>query len=158
MQSGGRRQAAGGRRQPQATHTPGLLFHQSQPIGKSVIVQLIHAFQDDECLYMAMEYLPGGNLLTMLENFVVKEEWAQFYLAELIVALDVVHQVIAQTGAFLGTLWSTALPLGEALVNAQCHRHLFTPAMAALGPPRWGTSIAMSNRITFCSTPVAIQR
>lgn len=57
------------------------------------IVKLVHAFQDEQMLYMAMEYLPGGNLLTVLENFEVTEQWARIYVAELVLALDVVHEV-----------------------------------------------------------------
>src|ERR1700722_11299830 len=51
---------------------------------------LCYSFQDDSYLYLIMEYLPGGDLLTHilsqpLERLTEKE--AKFYISEIILAL-----------------------------------------------------------------------
>ncbi|XP_058458944.1 citron Rho-interacting kinase [Malaya genurostris] len=56
------------------------------------ITSLQYAFQDQECLYLVMEYLPGGDLLSlMIRVGIFDEELAQFYLAELTEALNSLH-------------------------------------------------------------------
>lgn len=57
------------------------------------IVRLHYAFQDDQYLYMVMEFMSGGDLVTVQENYDFPEEWARFYTAELIMALDVIHRM-----------------------------------------------------------------
>uniref|UniRef100_A0A8C9SL69 Rho-associated protein kinase n=1 Tax=Scleropages formosus TaxID=113540 RepID=A0A8C9SL69_SCLFO len=57
------------------------------------VVQLCCAFQDDRHLYMVMEYMPGGDLVTLMSNYDVPEEWAQFYTAEVVLALDAIHSM-----------------------------------------------------------------
>ncbi|KAK0424176.1 hypothetical protein QR680_008529 [Steinernema hermaphroditum] len=57
------------------------------------IVRLYYAFQDAKCLYMVMEYMPGGDLVTLISNYDINEQWAAFYIAELILAVDVIHAV-----------------------------------------------------------------
>uniref|UniRef100_A0A8C8HTL1 Rho-associated protein kinase 1 n=1 Tax=Oncorhynchus tshawytscha TaxID=74940 RepID=A0A8C8HTL1_ONCTS len=55
------------------------------------VVQLFYAFQDDRCLYMVMEYMPGGDLVNLMSNYDVPEKWARFYTAEVVLALDGIH-------------------------------------------------------------------
>ncbi|XP_030275570.1 citron Rho-interacting kinase isoform X4 [Sparus aurata] len=57
--------------------------------------QLLHAFQDKEHVYLAMEYLPGGDLMSLLNRYEDQfdESMAQFYLAELVEAIRAVHQL-----------------------------------------------------------------
>lgn len=56
------------------------------------ITSLQYAFQDQESLYLVMEYLPGGDLLSlMIRNGAFDEELAKFYLAELSLALNSLH-------------------------------------------------------------------
>ncbi|XP_055535356.1 citron Rho-interacting kinase [Wyeomyia smithii] len=58
------------------------------------ITSLQYAFQDQECLYLVMEYLPGGDLLSlMIRTGIFDEELAQFYLAELTEALNSLHSL-----------------------------------------------------------------
>ncbi|XP_061147532.1 citron rho-interacting kinase isoform X1 [Syngnathus typhle] len=59
------------------------------------IPQLFCAFQDDEHVYLTMEYLPGGDLLSLLNRYEEQfdESMAQFYLAELVEAIHGVHQL-----------------------------------------------------------------
>jgi len=47
------------------------------------IVGLICSFQDDQFLYLVMEYLPGGDLMTLLmKKDILTEEESKFYMAE----------------------------------------------------------------------------
>nr|XP_057910508.1 citron rho-interacting kinase isoform X2 [Doryrhamphus excisus] len=57
--------------------------------------QLFYAFQDEDHVYLAMEYLPGGDLLSLLNRYEDQfdESMAQFYLAELVEAIHAVHQL-----------------------------------------------------------------
>uniref|UniRef100_A0A667YDG1 Citron Rho-interacting kinase n=1 Tax=Myripristis murdjan TaxID=586833 RepID=A0A667YDG1_9TELE len=59
------------------------------------IPQLLCAFQDKEQVYLAMEYLPGGDLMALLNRYEDQfdESMAQFYLAELVEAIHAVHQL-----------------------------------------------------------------
>uniref|UniRef100_A0A0N4Z9Y1 Rho-associated protein kinase let-502 n=1 Tax=Parastrongyloides trichosuri TaxID=131310 RepID=A0A0N4Z9Y1_PARTI len=57
------------------------------------IVRLHYAFQDVKHLYMAMEYMPGGDLVSLMQSFEISEKWARFYLAEVCLALDAIHQM-----------------------------------------------------------------
>ncbi|XP_056323126.1 myotonin-protein kinase isoform X2 [Danio aesculapii] len=59
------------------------------------ITELHYAFQDDDYLYLVMHYYVGGDLLTLLSKFNdgLPEEMAQFYLAEMVMAIDSVHRL-----------------------------------------------------------------
>ncbi|KAG7461121.1 hypothetical protein MATL_G00206600 [Megalops atlanticus] len=59
------------------------------------ITTLHYAFQDDNYLYLVMDYYVGGDLLTLLSKFEdrLPEDMARFYLAEMVLAIDSVHQL-----------------------------------------------------------------
>uniref|UniRef100_A0A4W4EL58 non-specific serine/threonine protein kinase n=1 Tax=Electrophorus electricus TaxID=8005 RepID=A0A4W4EL58_ELEEL len=59
------------------------------------ITALHYAFQDENHLYLVMDYYVGGDLLTLLSKFEdrLPEDMAKFYLAEMVLAIDSVHQV-----------------------------------------------------------------
>lgn len=59
------------------------------------ITELHYAFQDDNYLYLVMDYYVGGDLLTLLSKFGdrLPEDMAQFYLAEMVLAIDSVHRL-----------------------------------------------------------------
>ncbi|XP_054707053.1 rho-associated protein kinase 2-like [Uloborus diversus] len=57
------------------------------------IVKLHFAFQDAKHLYMVVDYLPGGDLVTLMSNFDVPEKWAKFYVAEVVLAVDAIHSM-----------------------------------------------------------------
>uniref|UniRef100_A0A3Q3IFG4 Citron Rho-interacting kinase n=1 Tax=Monopterus albus TaxID=43700 RepID=A0A3Q3IFG4_MONAL len=59
------------------------------------IPQLFCAFQDKDHVYLAMEYLPGGDLMSLLNRYEDQfdKSMAQFYLAELVEAIHAVHQL-----------------------------------------------------------------
>ncbi|NWZ47092.1 MRCKA kinase, partial [Haliaeetus albicilla] len=59
------------------------------------ITTLHYAFQDENYLYLVMDYYVGGDLLTLLSKFEdrLPEDMARFYLAEMVIAIDSVHQL-----------------------------------------------------------------
>uniref|UniRef100_H3AX07 non-specific serine/threonine protein kinase n=1 Tax=Latimeria chalumnae TaxID=7897 RepID=H3AX07_LATCH len=59
------------------------------------ITQLHFAFQDENYLYLVMDYYVGGDLLTLLSKFgdPIPEDMAQFYLAEMVMAIHSVHKL-----------------------------------------------------------------
>ncbi|KAM4810450.1 citron Rho-interacting kinase [Rhinophrynus dorsalis] len=59
------------------------------------IPQLHYAFQDKDHLYLVMQYQPGGDLLSLMNRYDEQfdENMAQFYLAELVLAIHSVHQM-----------------------------------------------------------------
>ncbi|VDD95117.1 unnamed protein product [Enterobius vermicularis] len=58
------------------------------------IVKLYFSFQDSQCLYFVMEYVPGGDMmqLLILKGF-FEEDLAKFYIAELTCAIGYVHSL-----------------------------------------------------------------
>jgi serine/threonine kinase 38 len=58
------------------------------------IVELKCSFQDENFLYLVMEYLQGGDLMTLLmEKDILSEEMSCFYIAETILAIESVHNL-----------------------------------------------------------------
>jgi len=56
------------------------------------IVQLKSSFQDNKYLYLEMEFLPGGDLMTQLmKKDIFTENEARFYLSEIILGIESVH-------------------------------------------------------------------
>ena len=57
------------------------------------IVKLYYSFQDDEWLYLVMEYLAGGDMMTLLmRRDTLSEDEARFYCAQTVVALETIHK------------------------------------------------------------------
>ncbi|KAF3771232.1 serine/threonine-protein kinase cot-1 [Cryphonectria parasitica EP155] len=58
------------------------------------VVKLYTTFQDTKFLYMLMEFLPGGDLMTMLIKYdIFSEDITRFYIAEIIMAIEAVHKL-----------------------------------------------------------------
>ncbi|KAF8269013.1 kinase-like domain-containing protein [Lactarius quietus] len=58
------------------------------------VVQLYYSFQDSRYLYLIMEFLPGGDLMTMLMKYdVFSEDVTWFYMAECTLAIEAVHNL-----------------------------------------------------------------
>ncbi len=58
------------------------------------IVQLVYSFQDEQYLYLGMEFLPGGDMMTWLINKEIFTEYqTRFYVAELVLAVDSIHRM-----------------------------------------------------------------
>jgi serine/threonine-protein kinase LATS1/2 len=58
------------------------------------VVKLYYSFQDKDNLYFVMDYIPGGDLMSLLIKLGVFEEpLARFYIAELTCAVESVHKM-----------------------------------------------------------------
>lgn len=58
------------------------------------LVKLHASFQDTAYLYLLMEFLPGGDLMTMLIKYeIFSEDITRFYMAELVMAIEAVHKL-----------------------------------------------------------------
>lgn len=58
------------------------------------VVKLAYSFQDRKKLYLIMEFLAGGDLMTVLmNNDILTEEQTRFYVAELTLAIQSVHEL-----------------------------------------------------------------
>ncbi|KAK7611783.1 serine/threonine-protein kinase sid2 [Phyllosticta paracitricarpa] len=58
------------------------------------LVRLLYAFQDEKSIYLAMEYVPGGDFRTLLNNTgVLHNRHARFYIAEMFCCVDALHQL-----------------------------------------------------------------
>ena len=58
------------------------------------VVKLHTTFQDPTFLYMLMEFLPGGDLMTMLIKYeIFSEDITRFYMAEIVLAIEAVHKL-----------------------------------------------------------------
>ncbi|KAJ3293854.1 Serine/threonine-protein kinase [Borealophlyctis nickersoniae] len=58
------------------------------------VVQLYYSFQDAMYLYLIMEFLPGGDLMTMLIKYdTFSEDVTRFYIAECVSAISAVHDL-----------------------------------------------------------------
>ncbi|KAK6335503.1 Serine/threonine-protein kinase [Orbilia brochopaga] len=58
------------------------------------VVNLYYSFQDAIYLYLIMEFLPGGDLMTMLIKYeVFSEDVTRFYMAECVLAIEAVHKL-----------------------------------------------------------------
>ncbi|XP_076060516.1 serine/threonine-protein kinase gek isoform X4 [Oratosquilla oratoria] len=74
-------------------------FHEERDVlvfgDRRWITNLHYAFQDDNNLYLVMDYYCGGDLLTLLSKFEdrLPEDMARFYIAEMILAIDSIHKL-----------------------------------------------------------------
>eukprot|EP00850_Spirogloea_muscicola_P025855 SM004572S16479 [mRNA] locus=s4572:53:1091:+ [translate_table: standard] len=62
-------------------------------VDSSCIVKLYCSFQDDEYLYLVMEYLPGGDMMTLLmRKDTLTEDEARFYIGQTVLAIESIHR------------------------------------------------------------------
>ncbi|KAI5123667.1 hypothetical protein M0805_001696 [Coniferiporia weirii] len=65
----------------------------TNPGGAEWIVRLFYSFQDRDHLYLVLDYMGGGDLLNLLiERDVFEEDFARFYIAEMILAIESCHK------------------------------------------------------------------
>lgn len=58
------------------------------------LVKLLYAFQDFSSIYLAMEYVPGGDMRTLLNNSgILHERDAHFYAAEMLISINELHRL-----------------------------------------------------------------
>ena len=60
-----------------------------------VTIKFLNMIQDNLNLYLVMDYYPGGDLMTLISKFddQLPEKMAKFYIAEMIVAIESLHQL-----------------------------------------------------------------
>ncbi|KAJ9700715.1 hypothetical protein PVL29_006168 [Vitis rotundifolia] len=62
-------------------------------VDSNCIVKLYCSFQDEEFLYLVMEYLPGGDMMTLLmRKDTLTEDEARFYVGETVLAIESIHK------------------------------------------------------------------
>lgn len=62
-------------------------------VASNYIVKLYCSFQNAEYLYLVMEYLPGGDLMTLLmREETLTETVARFYIAQTVLAIESIHK------------------------------------------------------------------
>ncbi|ONK57371.1 uncharacterized protein A4U43_C10F19400 [Asparagus officinalis] len=62
-------------------------------VDSNCIVKLYCSFQDSEFLYLIMEYLPGGDMMTLLmRKDTLTEDEARFYVGEAVLAIESIHK------------------------------------------------------------------
>ncbi|VFQ60788.1 unnamed protein product [Cuscuta campestris] len=62
-------------------------------VASHCIVKLYYSFQDAEYLYLVMEYLPGGDMMTLLmREDTLSEDVAKFYIAQSVLAIESIHK------------------------------------------------------------------
>jgi len=58
------------------------------------VVKMYYSFQDPINLYLIMEFLPGGDMMTLLmKKDTLSEECSQFYVMETALAIDYIHNL-----------------------------------------------------------------
>merc|ERR1719226_462101 len=58
------------------------------------VVKMYYSFQDPANLYLIMEFLPGGDMMTLLmKKDTLSEDCTQFYVAETALAIDYIHKL-----------------------------------------------------------------
>ncbi|CAI7657243.1 unnamed protein product [Penicillium glandicola] len=58
------------------------------------VVPLITSFQDANNLYLVMDYMVGGDFLGLLiRKDTLREDWARFYIAEMILCIEEAHRL-----------------------------------------------------------------
>ncbi|XP_011658334.1 serine/threonine-protein kinase tricorner isoform X1 [Cucumis sativus] len=62
-------------------------------VDSAYIVKLYCSFQDDDFLYLIMQYLPGGDMMTLLmRKDILTENEARFYVGETVLAIESIHK------------------------------------------------------------------
>lgn len=57
-------------------------------------VRLFYSFQDKHFLYFVLDFMPGGDLLGLLiKRDVFPEDFARFYFAEIVLAIEEIHKL-----------------------------------------------------------------
>mmetsp|Transcript_23916 Transcript_23916/g.28937 ORF Transcript_23916/g.28937 Transcript_23916/m.28937 type:complete len:515 (-) Transcript_23916:172-1716(-) len=62
-------------------------------VNSPCVVKLYYSFQDEEYLYLIMEYLPGGDVMTLLmRKDTLTEDETRFYIAQTVLAIESIHK------------------------------------------------------------------
>jgi len=83
-------------KQDQAAHARAErdIMAEAEALDNEWVVTLYCSFQDAIYLYLLMEYLPGGDLLSlMIKHETFNEDQVRFFLAEIVLAVESVHKL-----------------------------------------------------------------
>jgi len=62
-------------------------------VSSPYVMKLFYSFQDENFLYLLTEYLPGGDMMTLLmRRDTLTHKETQFYIAETVLALESIHK------------------------------------------------------------------
>lgn len=62
-------------------------------VSSPYVMKLYYSFQDEEFLYLVTEYLPGGDMMTLLmRRDTLTEYETKFYIAETVLAIESIHK------------------------------------------------------------------
>lgn len=113
--------------------------------GHPFITRLVSTFSDRDCVYMLLDYVPGGELFSYLRRLRrFDEPTARFYAAEIVLVLEYLHE--SQSGVAYRDLKPENL-----LLDADGHIKLVDFGFAKrLGQPR--TSFISSSLSTLSSS------
>lgn len=114
------------------------------------IVNLHYSFQDEENLYLVMDFCAGGDLMTLLIKMdILPEDWVRFYAAEAVMAIQSVHDMgyihrDLKPDNFLfdhnGHLKLTDLGLAKKVDDELPSLEVLNNAISAASPERGGSS------------------
>jgi serine/threonine protein kinase len=114
------------------------------------LVHLVYSFQDEKNLYLAMEYVPGGDVRTLLSNLgCLEEHQARFYICEMALAITALHKFGYM---YVSIVISVALSLSLSLLpETLCVTLNGTCSSACMGPPSlaWSSLLSLSL-VWFC--------
>ncbi len=86
------------------------------------VVKMFYSFQDQRNLYLVMEFLPGGDMMTLLiKKDTFSEEMTQFYVGETASAIDYIHRL----GFIHRDIKPDNLLLDARVKNGIFHRNLY---------------------------------
>ncbi len=58
------------------------------------VVKMYYSFQDTISLYLIMEFLQGGDMMTLLmKKDILSEDATRFYIAETVLAIHSIHEM-----------------------------------------------------------------
>lgn len=117
------------------------------------VIGLHATFQDDSYLYMVMDYLPGGDLMThLMRKDTFTEDETRFYIAELVEAIDYIH-------TNLHYIHRDIKP-DNIVFDSEGHIHLLDFGLCKYNPPKpaadvgeAGDSEVPENRIPYFRVP-----
>lgn len=62
--------------------------------GSQWIISLVTSFQDSRNLYLVMDYMPGGDFLSLLiRKNIISEDYTRQYLAEMVLCVEATHKL-----------------------------------------------------------------
>lgn len=114
------------------------------------IVKLHYAFQDEQYLYMAMEFMAGGDLVALQENMEFTEDMARF-----VHSLGLGGEKGPETDVFIIAVSAAGLTCCAARPTDFTRRSSSWPSTPCTS---LATFIVMSSQTTSSSTPAATSK